>query len=76
MTNSKKVILKVNGIHCGGCANKIKTSLKNLNNELESEVDVTEGLVSVTVDSATTSVSSLKEAIVNVGFEVESIEIE
>lgn len=75
MTNNKKVNFKVNGIHCGGCANKIKTAIANLNIEQNVEVNVETGNVNVEFNSNESSIAKLKEAITSVGFEVESIEL-
>lgn len=76
MSNNKTAIFKVNGIHCGGCANKIKTAISQINAQNSTDVDVASGEVTVKFDSGNTSTSTLKNAITSVGFEVESVELE
>ncbi len=76
MSNNKTAIFKVNGIHCGGCASKIKNAISQINAQNTTEVDVGSGQVTVKFDSGSTSTSSLKNAITSVGFEVESVELE
>jgi len=72
---NKKVKFKVNGIHCGGCANKIKTQLTKLSPEIESTVDVPAGIVSVTYPASTIKVSDIKAKLIEAGYGVESIEL-
>ncbi len=76
MTTNKTVNFKVNGMHCGGCANKIKTAISNMNIEHSLDVDVQTKNVNVKFNSEQANVSKLKEAITSCGFEVESIELE
>jgi copper chaperone CopZ len=72
----KNVKMKVNGIHCNGCANKIKNSINSLNVENKTEVEVDTGNVHISFDSNKASVADLKSKITDVGFQIESIEIE
>lgn len=76
MSNNKTAIFKVNGMHCGGCANKIKNAINQVSEQNSTNVDVGSGEVSVKFDSGSVSTSSLKNAITSVGFEVESVELE
>lgn len=76
MKNKKVVNLKVNGIHCGGCVTKIKNNLNTISNELETDVDVKEGKVKVVYDGEKVSLSDIKSKITEVGFSVESVELE
>lgn len=76
MSMNKTVNLKVNGIHCGGCAGKIKNSVAELGIEHQTEVDVATGNVKVQFDGTKASVSDIKSKITAVGFQVESVQLE
>lgn len=76
MSNQKTVKLKVNGIHCNGCATKIKKSIDALNMEHTTDVNVETGNVKVIFDAEKASLSDIKSKIQEVGFQVESVEIE
>lgn len=76
MTTNKSVNFKVNGMHCGGCANKIKTSVAGLNIESDVNVDVPTGKVNIKYNSEQTTIASLKDSIAKAGFQVESVELE
>ena len=76
MSTNKLVNFKVNGMHCAGCAAKIKRSVGDLHVEHELQVDVPTGLVKIKFNSAETSVAKLKSSITQVGFQVEKVEIE
>jgi copper chaperone len=76
MTNKKTINLKVNGIHCNGCATKIKKSLDTLNMNHETEVNVESGNVKVIYDADKAGLTDIKSKISEVGFQVESVELE
>jgi copper chaperone CopZ len=76
MTINKAVTFKVNGMHCGGCANKIKKSIEELGVEQNTDVNVGEGTVKVQFDGNATSASELKAKVTAVGFQVESMSLE
>lgn len=76
MTINKSVNIKVNGMHCGGCANKIKKSIESLNIEHTVDINVEAGVVNIKYDSAQSSIAVLKSNIEKVGFQVESVELE
>lgn len=73
---NKKISLKVNGIHCNGCANKIKNSIELLGANSTVNVEIESGKVSVEFNSAKANVGDIKNKITDVGFQVESVEIE
>lgn len=73
---NKSVNFKVNGMHCGGCANKIKKGLEELGIEQTNEVKVESGMVNVKFNSEQCSISTLKDSIAKAGFNVESVELE
>jgi len=68
--------MQVNGIHCNGCANKIKNSIGSLNIEHQTDVNVDSGEVKVVFDQTKASVNDIKTKILDVGFQIESVEIE
>jgi copper chaperone CopZ len=76
MPATKQLKLMVNGIHCNGCASKIKNSIKFLDEASLVEVDVSSGEVKVTYDGDKNSLSEIKKSIMSVGFTVESVEVE
>lgn len=72
----KKLKMQVNGIHCNGCANKIKNSIGSLNIEHQTDVNVDSGEVKVAFDQSKASINDIKAKILDVGFQIESVEIE
>lgn len=76
MTNKKIVNFKVNGIHCNGCATKIKNSISSLGVDNKVEVDISTGNVKVDFDSDKSKLNDIKSKIIDVGFTVEGIELE
>ena len=75
--NHKKIAkLKVNGIHCNGCATKIINSLGSLKIEIVTDVNVDSGDVKIIFNSDETGISEIKSKIVEAGFQVESVELE
>lgn len=73
---NKSVNFKVNGMHCGGCANKIKKGLDELGIEQTNDIKVESGMVNVKFNSEQSSISVLKDSIAKAGFQVESVELE
>jgi copper chaperone len=76
MNLDKSIVLKVNGMHCGGCANKIKKGLETLNIEQTSDINVESSTVKIKFNSAKSTIATLKGCIESAGFQVESVEIE
>jgi copper chaperone len=76
MSNKKTVNLKVNGIHCNGCASKIQKGLDSLNMEHTTNVNVETGDVKIIFDSDKAGLSDIKSKITEAGFQVESVELE
>lgn len=76
MSLNKKAFLQVSGIHCGGCANKIKKSIDELGVDHETEVDVSNGTVKVQFDGTKTTLADVKAKITAVGFQIESVSLE
>jgi copper chaperone CopZ len=76
VTKNKSVNFKVNGMHCGGCANKIKNSVSSLNIEHSIDVDVEHGKVNVKFNPEQGTIALLRDSITKAGFQVESVELE
>ncbi len=76
MTTNKAVNFVVNGMHCGGCAGKVKKSLETLNIEHAVEINVETGLVNIKYNSEQSTIAALKAKVESAGFKVESIELE
>ncbi|MDO9180831.1 MAG: heavy-metal-associated domain-containing protein [Bacteriovorax sp.] len=74
--NKKTVTLKVNGIHCGGCATKIIKSLDTLNMDQTTDINVETGAVKISYNADKASLSQIKTKITEVGYQVESVELE
>ena len=73
---NKSANFKVNGMHCGGCANKIKKQINELNIENAVEVNVESGNVNIKFNSNQATLAVLKESITKAGFQVETVELE
>ena len=76
MTINKSVNLQVNGMHCGGCAGKVKKNLESLNIEHTVEINVESGLVKIKFNSEQSTIAALKGSVEKAGFQVESVELE
>lgn len=61
--------IKVNGMMCGGCENRVKNSLKTIEGINEVEADHTTGLVTIE-SSKDISLEVIKERIEDLGFEL------
>jgi copper chaperone CopZ len=76
MSSKKTVNLKLNGIHCNGCAAKIKKNLDKLNMDHTTDVNSSTGNVKIIFDADKAGLSDIKSKITELGFQVESIELE
>ena len=65
----KEVIIKVNGMMCTGCENRVKNALNDLDNIDSVEANHTEGIVKVILNKEI-SIDIIKEKIEDLGFEV------
>lgn len=67
-----KIILKVNGIECNGCENRIKKSLTEMNDILSVKASHKTGNVEINYNKAI-DVDKIKERLDILGFEVVDI---
>lgn len=65
----KDIELKVEGMVCNGCENRVKNALKNINGVEEVEANYTTGIVKVTASDDVLE-NTIKEKIEDIGFEV------
>ena len=65
----EEIVLKVNGMMCGGCENRIKNAIKNINGVENVTADHNTGKVIVISDNEV-STEIIKEALEDIGYEV------
>ena len=65
----KELELKVEGMVCGGCENRVQNALKTLEGVENVVADHTNGTVTITAKEEV-SISVMKETIEDLGFEV------
>ena len=65
----KETIIKVEGMVCNGCENRVQNALKNIEGVENVVADYTTGIVTVTSKNEVAE-SVIKERIENIGFEV------
>ena len=68
-----KIELKVKGMVCGGCENRVKNALGAIDGVEAVEASYQTGLVKVKAEEKV-SKQTLEEAIVDIGFEIETME--
>ena len=65
----KEVVIKVEGMVCGGCENRVKNALQTLDGVNSVEASHENGIVKVNLDDSV-DVNKIKEKIDDIGFEV------
>lgn len=65
----KEVVIKVEGMVCGGCENRVKNALQTLDGVNSVEASHENGIVKVNLDDSV-DVNKIKEKIEDIGFEV------
>jgi Cu2+-exporting ATPase len=76
MENKKIINLKINGIHCDGCVSKIKKGLDSLNMDHMTDINIESGRIKIILNSGTVGLGEIKSKISELGFQVESVELE
>jgi copper chaperone CopZ len=66
----KETKIKVNGMMCNGCENRIQNALKTIEGVEEVVANHTTGIVTV-ISNSNVSEENMKEKIEDIGFEVE-----
>jgi copper chaperone len=67
----EKTTLQVTGMTCGHCEKAVKTALLNIDGVTEVSVSLKDGKVEVGHDASKASISKLKEAVEDQGYDVE-----
>ncbi len=65
---SYQTVLKIEGMHCGGCINKVKSSLMSLEGIKSCEIDMEKGQAIVTADNDKITDFQLVQAVKKAGF--------
>lgn len=69
----QNVKFNVQGMSCGSCGKKINNSLHQIDDTMEIEVNVGEGVVKVTYDESRASIEQMIQAITFHGYTVADI---
>ncbi|QDH16935.1 heavy-metal-associated domain-containing protein [Swingsia samuiensis] len=64
------IIIKVDGMSCTGCSNKLQDALSKVVGVSQASVTLEDGLARIHYDPQTVSVKQLKETVEDVGFDV------
>ena len=67
--NMKKIILKVNGMVCNGCENRVENTLKNIEQVAKVKANHKKNLVTITLKEEIDT-DILEKAIENLGYEI------
>lgn len=65
----KKILLKINGMHCQSCATLISEELEELG--VQSKVDYKKGTAEINFDGTKVSLEKIKEVIKKEGYKLE-----
>lgn len=65
----KELKLKVSGMVCGGCENRVKTALSEINGVESVDANHNTGIVTIT-SKEDIDVRKVKEKIIDIGFEI------
>jgi len=68
IAGEKKLEIKVDGMTCNGCVNKVKTTLEKVEGVKSAEVSLDNHLAVVTFDDSKTNEAALKTAVNSTGF--------
>lgn len=66
----KETILNVKGMVCGGCENRVKNALNQIEGVKNVEADFKTGIVKVNADEKV-SKEEMEETVTDIGFEIE-----
>jgi len=69
----EKATIKINGMSCGNCVNKIETALQQLNGVEKATVNIKRGMAKVKYDDSIQTLDKLTDTIHDVGYETEFI---
>lgn len=66
----EKIKLNVKGMSCNHCKNAVEKAVRGLPGVMAAEVDLAAGLLTVDLDSAKTTITDIKQAVEEAGYEV------
>jgi copper chaperone CopZ len=66
--NTERVLIAIEGMHCGGCASGVKAMLKRTRGVVSADVSFEQKEAKVEFDSSATSREKIVEAINNMGY--------
>lgn len=69
----EKVTLKVTGMSCGHCVNKIETALQQLNGVEKATVNLKKGMAKIKYDDSIQTLEKLISTVSEVGYQSEII---
>ena len=67
----ENIILKINGMKCTGCSQRVERALKNTDGIKDASVDLESKKANISYNEDEISVKQIREIITDVGFEVE-----
>lgn len=67
-TSTERVVIAIEGMHCGGCASGVKAMLRRTRGVVSADVSFEQKEAKVEFDSSATSREKLVEAINNMGY--------
>lgn len=67
----KEIILKIEGMHCTGCSNRLEKVLNNTDGIEKVVVSFEDKKATITFDESKTNIEKIKEAIEDSGFKGE-----
>lgn len=69
----KEIELKIEGMHCTGCSNRLEKVLNNIEGVTSAQVNFDEKSAIVNVDEGKVTIEKIKENIEDAGFTAEEI---
>ena len=64
----KEITLKIEGMHCTGCSNRLEKVLNNTDGIEKAEVNFEQKEATITYNESQTNIDKIKEAIQDAGF--------
>ena len=69
----EKKTIKINGMSCGNCVNKIEKALQKLNGVEKATVNLKKGMAKIKYDDSIQTLDKLTDTIHDVGYETELV---
>ena len=67
----EEIVLKINGMHCTGCSQRLEKALKNTEGIEDATVDLESREANVSYNAENISLHDICDVVADVGFEVE-----